>query len=361
MIEELPEPALLTVLGQTWQLLQEPQQALACHEEALEVQRENYGPQHPEVAEGLLLVGKLYGQLGRQEDATRNLKEALSMLRSFIGPSEHPTVAKILYQLALAAYAAGRKAEALQLFHDCLPMLQRCFGPQDSLVSGAYTYIKDMQSDVPTPTSHGTLAAHDPLGRKGSHAGDEMMELWELLEACEFVRAVPLFAQLLQSQKAEFGEVSAEHAIALMQCGHNCQHAESYEQAAGYFQAAAAVMKQVYSPTHLYVADALNATGDALGEAGKYQEAVAEFEEAIVLLAGSSASPTVMCAAWERLARFHFRFAKLGKALQVWRQVLEMRVTESGEDSPLTQGVHAEMQKVYDEVDRMEEKRIQLE
>eukprot|EP00667_Euglena_gracilis_P020992 EG_transcript_22858 len=238
-------------------------------------------------------------------------------------------------------------------------MLERCYGPQDVLVAGALGYVRQLQEDPNDSTSRAALCLTDP---DLEDLGEDEDDLDELLRRHEFEAAMPLFEDFLRRQREEHGPASAEYAAALLKCGHNYHLAEHFDAAAETFLEADKVLRAAFSADHIYVADALNACGEAFAEARRYHEAATAFEKALAITDKSNAASTVsLCASWERVARFHFRFGKVAKSLQMWRKVLEARAAAFGENDPATRAVREEMQRVYDEVDRLEERRAQVE
>eukprot|EP00668_Euglena_longa_P014943 GGOE01018982.1.p1 GENE.GGOE01018982.1~~GGOE01018982.1.p1 ORF type:complete len:1033 (-),score=259.59 GGOE01018982.1:306-3404(-) len=360
--DHLGLPQFLLPLGNVFFWKRETEKALRCYLDALFIRKENYGAEHPEVADSLMHLGLLHLQLaGRAEEAGSYLKQALGMTRSCIGPGDHPTVARVLYHLAVLTHDAGRRREALQQFLECLPMLERCFGAQDSLVVGALGFVRQLQvEDANSLASKGALCLTDTCTEEAE--SDDEKELDDLLRRHEFAAAIPLFDDFLRAQREEYGQDSPEYAAALMKCGNNCLLAERHDLATEMFLEADKVLRAAFSPDHIYVADALLACGEAFAEARVYQEAATAFERAMAITDKVYAgNPASLCASWERVARFHFRFGKVAKALQLWRKVLETRAVTFGEDHPGTVAVREEMQRVYDEVDRLEERRAQVE
>eukprot|EP00667_Euglena_gracilis_P029854 EG_transcript_40224 len=155
--------------------------------DALHIRRENYGPEHAEVADSLMHLGLFHLQLvGQAEQAGNYLRQALVMARGCVGPGDHPIVARVLYHLAILTLDAGRRRDALQQLLECLPMLERCYGPQDVLVAGALGYVRQLQEDPNDSTSRAALCLTDP---DLEDLGEDEDDLDELLRRHEFEAA----------------------------------------------------------------------------------------------------------------------------------------------------------------------------
>lgn len=78
---------------------------------ALEVAMGNVGPDHPEVATSLNILGLLYKLKGQYAEAEPFFKRALAMKEKVFGPN-HPALGTSLENLAELYEATGRQVEA---------------------------------------------------------------------------------------------------------------------------------------------------------------------------------------------------------------------------------------------------------
>ena len=340
----------------------EPEQTLQCYQEALAIREANYGPKHPEVADSLLHLGLFYSRVdGRRAEASSYLEKALAILRANYGVCPHPDVAKGIYHLAVVSYESGQVRQAEMLFQECLPVLQQSFGAHDALVGATWTYLKRIKGLSSVPAAVGEPGVYPQKGAAHKPFEPEReAELQELVAEMKFEEAIPLYEEYASAQKEEYGDDSGEYAAALMQCGHNYLALQRCEEALNTFRAAEAAMKLAYSPTHVYVADALYAKSEAQADAGNYEEAVVEYEQALQIWGVQYADNTTsLCEVWTRLARLHLRFHKVAKSLKVWRKVLEMCSRGLGPDHPKTKEITEAMQEVYHAVHRLEQQQLQ--
>jgi len=94
----------------------------------LEIDRRLYGPDHPNVADGLINLGAVQFQRGRYDLAEARYREALSIMESYYGP-DHPETASALTVLGRALNYQGKTEEALGYLRRALEVQLRLFGP----------------------------------------------------------------------------------------------------------------------------------------------------------------------------------------------------------------------------------------
>lgn len=85
------------------------------HQRALQINKQVYGEDHPEIAIDLYNLGLLYQAQSRNEEAEQFHQDALRMREETLG-DDHPDVALRLTQLAALYRDRGRYEEAEPLF-----------------------------------------------------------------------------------------------------------------------------------------------------------------------------------------------------------------------------------------------------
>ena len=88
--------------------------ATLVSEQALKVAKENFGPDHPDVATSLNNLALLYDTQGNYAKAEPLYKRSLAISEKALGP-DHPAVATSLENLAYLYRAQKRNKEALEL------------------------------------------------------------------------------------------------------------------------------------------------------------------------------------------------------------------------------------------------------
>src|SRR5439155_12253164 len=87
--------------------------------EALAMQRELLGKEHPVVANSLHNLAVVLGDQGKPEEAETTGREALALARKSLGDS-HPDVAKCIPSLANVLVSVHRFEEAQELYGEAL-------------------------------------------------------------------------------------------------------------------------------------------------------------------------------------------------------------------------------------------------
>jgi tetratricopeptide (TPR) repeat protein len=103
-------------------------EAIPLAQRALAILEKARGPDHPDVANSLNNLARLYSAQGRYFDAELFHKRSLAILEKAFGP-DHPDVAASLNNLAEVYHAQGRYADAEPLFKRSLTIKEKAFGP----------------------------------------------------------------------------------------------------------------------------------------------------------------------------------------------------------------------------------------
>jgi tetratricopeptide (TPR) repeat protein len=120
------------VLAGNWRVPEAVQQA----ERALEINRDLYPGDHPEVAHSLNVVALRLDQASRSTEAVDRFQSALEMRRRLF-PGDHLSVAGALNNFASGLDKVGRTAEALPLYRAALRMKQRLIAGDHRELVGA--------------------------------------------------------------------------------------------------------------------------------------------------------------------------------------------------------------------------------
>jgi eukaryotic-like serine/threonine-protein kinase len=106
--------------------------ALEIQQDSLEVAREVYGPDHPQLQAIIGNLGITHARLGHFDDAEPLMREALSLSRRALGHA-HPSVAKNAQNLGNIVLSRGDLAEAARLFEEALSIHQKALGDDHPL------------------------------------------------------------------------------------------------------------------------------------------------------------------------------------------------------------------------------------
>ncbi len=117
----------LTNLGAVYHLTGQLDAAVEAHDEALELKREVFGPEHIEVAFSLSNLGKLYIDLGEFDRAEALIREAIELFAATLG-ADHGNVAVVRINLGHVLRGQGEYSPAAEAYREALDGIRRVFG-----------------------------------------------------------------------------------------------------------------------------------------------------------------------------------------------------------------------------------------
>ncbi|REG45543.1 tetratricopeptide repeat protein [Paraburkholderia sp. BL6669N2] len=103
--------------------------AISIAQKILTIVEHKFGPDRPETAESLSVLGNLYELSGLYPEAEPVFKRALAINEAILGP-EHPATATSLNNLAALYVATGEYAKAKPLFERALAIDEKVLGPE---------------------------------------------------------------------------------------------------------------------------------------------------------------------------------------------------------------------------------------
>src|SRR5919199_927061 len=131
-------------------------QAVSLTEEALELARQVWGEEHPNIATSLNNLAVLYKLQGSLAEVEPLYQEALAM-RQRLFPGDYPDVAESLNNLAGLYESQGRLKAAEPLYEEALAMRKRLFPTDHRDVAGSLNNLAGLYK------SQGRLKAAEPL------------------------------------------------------------------------------------------------------------------------------------------------------------------------------------------------------
>jgi len=257
--------------------------------EALAIRERLRGPDHPEVAETLVRLGRL-AQLSGQGDAVPLFRRALAIREARLGP-EAPEVAATLNDLGTALAAQGRFDEAEATLRRTLALQEQLFGGRDPRVA---------------KTLHNLAGIAYYRGRTDDSE--------RLLSRALAIREAAL-------PKDDLDLAGSREALALLR-----QKQGRPAEAAALLAPLAATLERVYGPAHPRLADALLNLGlarAALGEDAAAQQLL-ERSLAIDERLHEPGHPGVV-RALAALADHHFEHRRYAAAEPLYRRLLALR------------------------------------
>lgn len=124
------DAAIRSTIGSTYVGLGRHEEAEPWFREALEMRRELFGRDHPDVAESLHSLGIVLSERGDYEAAEDLLRESLALRRELRGNVD-PDVAETLDDLAILLHLRGEHEESEQFFREALSVVRKLYGDKD--------------------------------------------------------------------------------------------------------------------------------------------------------------------------------------------------------------------------------------
>jgi tetratricopeptide (TPR) repeat protein len=242
-------------------------EAEALHREALEVQLEVLGHEHPQVATTRNNLAAVLFSQKRYDEAIELYGSALELRETVLGP-KHPFVATTLSNLAVAYKASGKLADAVELHERALEIRLEALGTVHPDVASSYNNFGNLR-----------------------HEMGEDKEALRLL-----TRALELRRQTLGVRHPETGASASNLARIYVALGR-------HEEALPLFEEAHTVSMEALGGEHSVTALVLVELAESREALGDHRRAIEEFRQAASVLEGSAENAPVR-------ARAHFGLAR---------------------------------------------------
>jgi len=230
---------------------------------ALAIDERSLGPDHQEVATGLISLAYLLQTTNRFAEAEPLARRALEIYeRSF--ETDHPEVVSALNNLAQLLKDTNRLAEAEPLMRQALAICERSFGPDHPRVA---TQLNNLASllKVTNRLSEAELHLRRALAIVEQSFGPDqpkatvLSNLGLLLQATNrLAEAEPLMRRSLEISERNYGPDHPEVAIALNNLAQLLQDTNRLAEAESLMRRALAIDQQSFGSDHLIVAVRLN-------------------------------------------------------------------------------------------------------
>ncbi len=268
--------------------------ALPRYFKALELAKEKYGENHPDVATSYNNIGAVYKDLGEYEKALEYLQKASKIRLQVLGEN-HPDVALSYNNIGAAYKDLGEYEKALEYYQKSLKIRPQVLGENHPDVAQSYNNIGAVYKD---------------LG--------------------EYEKALEYYQKSLKIRLQVLGENHPDVALSYNNIGAVYKDLGQYEKALEYYQKASKIRLQVLGENHPDVATSYNNIGLAYGKLGEYEKALEYYQKALKIrlqVLGEN-HPSVATSynnigsAYESLGQYEKALEYLQKASKIWLQVL---------------------------------------
>lgn len=162
-------------------------ETLKISEDAIKIAKENFGPDHPNVAIAINNLAEKYRTQKRYSEAETLYKEALTIWEKAFEP-ENPCVAAVLSNLALLYKAQEKYSEAESLFNRALTVWEKTYGYE-------HLYVGTTLSDLA-----------DIYASQGRYSEAKLY----------YARALSIYERVLGKEHIKIADVLEKYALVLM-------------------------------------------------------------------------------------------------------------------------------------------------
>ncbi|OBQ28790.1 MAG: hypothetical protein AN483_13835 [Aphanizomenon flos-aquae MDT14a] len=257
--------------------------------DALEMRKQLFTGDHPDVASSLNNLALLYHNQGKYSEAEPLYLDALEMTkRLFTG--DHPDVASSLNNLALLYHNQGKYSEAEPLYLDALEMTKRLFTSDHpniatSLNNLAYLYHNQGRYSEAEPLYLEALEMRKRLFI-GDHSdvATSLNNLAGLYKSQgKYSEAEPLYLDALEMTKRLFTGDHPDVATSLNNLASLYDSQGRYSEAEPLYLDALEMTKRLFTGDHPDVASSLNNLASLYDSQGKYSEAELLYLDALAM------------------------------------------------------------------------------
>lgn len=294
------------------------------YQQALQVKRQLFGPEHPTVAASLNGLANLYYEQGRYAEAEPLYQQALHMRECLLGP-EHPDLLSSLNGLAkLSFYAKATYTEAEALYQRAICISEQHLGPEHLYMAYLLMNLANLYCD---------------------------QEKYE--------QAEPLYRCALHIREQQLEPVHPSIAITISNLGTLYYQQGDYEQAEACFLQAQQMYEQVFGETHPQVAMPLTNLAEVYQHQGKYREAESLYQRALQIREEHLGSQhPALAYPLSGLANLYRRQENYEKALQLYKRALFLRTAAFGLQHPHTAEIMDGLGQVREAQGKYEKARI---
>jgi CHAT domain-containing protein/Tfp pilus assembly protein PilF len=276
--QKKPAPARQVDDTRSRQLLDEAQGALqrgdfteaeAASLRLLEENIRSFGPDHPNVANALNLLGAANLRQGKFNEAEGNFRRMLTIFERRLGP-EHEYTAAALNSLALALERLGDYPGAETLLRRALAILEKKLGrnhPDTAITLSNLGRVLDSQGKFAAAAVPGNASGPERGGAAPVAARAE-----EAVRRGQYGEAETLQHQVLAIHEKTLGPDNATTANSMSNLGFVLNLQGKYAQAEKVYRRSLAVREKVLGGEHPDVATNLNNLAKVLQELGKDQQ-----------------------------------------------------------------------------------------
>jgi CHAT domain-containing protein/Tfp pilus assembly protein PilF len=264
-------------------------EALPLVEHAVDIRRDELGPEHLDVAHSLRILAIIYRAKGETAKAEPIQQLVLSIREKRLGP-EHPLVAQTLHNLANLYDDGGNSAQAEQLYQRGLEIGEKTLGPEHPQVATSLNSLGIIYRDKGDYVRaeqyfQRALAIREKMLEPGHpFIGTSLNNLAAIYhDKGDYLKAEPLYHRALALQEKTQGAEHPAFAMYLDNLAILYSDKGDYAKAEPFYRRALAVLEKVLGLEHLSVGQTLNGLGILHRVIGDYAKAEQFHQRALAI------------------------------------------------------------------------------
>ena len=255
--------------------------ALPFVKQELDILRNAYGSNHPDVARSLNVLGFIYHQIGRLSESVRVCEQALEIAERTLG-KEHRELASILDNLAyMYGHVASSGGKQVSFVRREVAILERDLGPNHPDVARAldhlgneYKYFRD-KSIAFSPLLRSLTIRENVFGPEHPEVAESLNGLGSLYTMCgNYAEALPPILRSLSIRKRVLGDDHPDVAESLHNLACVYLRQNKWVEAERFFEGALAIFERVHGRDHQRLMFTVNGQVEALFAQKKYDKAM---------------------------------------------------------------------------------------
>ncbi|CAG9460751.1 unnamed protein product [Pedinophyceae sp. YPF-701] len=343
----------LTAVGAVKASQGQYKEAVAKYTEALNICKAFFDEGHPLVAATQRRIADVKVLLGDLDTAEEMYKEVLASLKAELGPN-HPQCGETLQGLGQAALGRADFDEALSCFQKAAKIFDKSLGshhPQTAWVNLPMSEIYRRRAEYAQASEHAETALStlvEVVGDQHPDVGDVLESKGEIAMALgRFGEAYDMYCRAQKVFVATFGEKHPAVGRTWRARGEVSALEGNYKTAIEELQKAQDIFSETLGATHWRLARARVRTGDCMLELGDTAGAQGEYEAAMGNLKASLGDKHPMTAECIKgLGDLHLHRAEFADATDKYTQAMKIFASVRGPDHPSVNAIRLELANV---------------
>jgi len=317
------------------------QEARPLVEEALEIRREELGPEHADTAEALNDLAALHYHQADYQKAKELYERALKTQKAALGP-EHHLVAQTQNNLAALLMDLGRLDQAQELFFQALMIREKSLGKEHEDVANTlnnlctlFMYRGNFQSA--RPLAERAIKIHEKALKPGDpDLAYSLNNLAMVLQGLgDFHNARPLLQRALKLREKSLGSEHPLVALSLNNLAMWHWRMGEYDRARPLYERSAEVTRISLGAHHPDYGTALNNLATLLDDMGDYARARTLLEQSLKIMEAKLGPRHLnVAAALNNLALLLQTMGDYGRAEKLLLRSLEIKEKTVGQKHP---------------------------